>query len=848
MAVATVDIQVNSQGAVSSIRNVNAAASQLENQINNTNRSVKQLETAFAGLGVAIAGMNALNIAKDFFATANAADTVQRRIKLVSQGLDDYRVVLQTAKDAANKFGLSQTQASQAIADIYTRLRPVGFSLSAINAIYEGFNTSVKLSGVSASAASIAFMQLSQGLGSGTLQGDELRSVLEQMPSIAQAIAKELNINVGNIKQFGSEGKITADVIVRALDRVRTEGAEKLAQALDTPQQRIVNLQNAFEEFKVVVASSVAPTVVGAIELITDAIERATTFVDNLKTGFGLLASAFSGIGSGIGSINSALDGTIGKFAALGQSKGLMMLLNFLTLGGAGALSQIAGAGAKKNASKPFAAPIGPEMPVRLAMVGMDFGGGAGKEGKRKGKSAEERAAEKAAREAARLREETQKQLDSASRLSDLAEANLEIQVSSNAEERLKSEFDKASIERRMRFIDLQKEAKSEQERELLASAQLSEILIANNQYAKDRKTLLEQQLKPLQDIITANKTKLEDDKAYQRLIAEGINPEIAKQYVEIDRAGKALQESLQPSIDLAKAAVLEAEARGMSANEVERLKKKLEEVQKLPGKIVEEAKGTIVPEKPKSFQEGVTGERDKIKKELDELTKASNLVAFGAKTIGDSFATSFKGIISGSMGAKEALSSFFKGIADAFLDMAAQIIAKWITLTILNSVLALFPGGSKGGVNGGGAGFDMGSLNNVGMGTFNPANRFAEGGFVTGPTSAIIGEGGQPEYVIPASKMQSAMSRYSRGARGEGVIAGSGNGAEGDGGGAVTAGPMVVDVRYSVERINDVEYVTASAFQAGMRQAAQQGAAQGEQRTLRKLQMSSSTRRRIGV
>jgi hypothetical protein len=55
-----------------------------------------------------------------------------------------------------------------------------------------------------------------------------------------------------------------------------------------------------------------------------------------------------------------------------------------------------------------------------------------------------------------------------------------------------------------------------------------------------------------------------------------------------------------------------------------------------------------------------------------------------------------------------------------------------------------------------------------------------AQGGFVTGPTSAIIGEGGESEYVIPSSKMNAAMSRYSRGARGEGVIAGSGGGTEG--------------------------------------------------------------------
>jgi tape measure domain-containing protein len=387
VAVATVDIQVNSQGAVNSIRNVNNAAQRLENQVEGTTRSVKQLETAFAGLGVAVAGMNALNIAKDFFATANAADAAQRRIKMVSTGLDDYRLVMQTARNASAKFGLSQTEAANAVADIYTRLRPVGFGLSEINAIYEGFNTAVKLSSVEAGAASAAFMQLSQGLGSGTLQGDELRSVLEQMPSIAQAIAKEMNVTVGSIKKLGSEGKITSEVMVRALDSIRTEGAEKLTVAMDTPQQKIVALGNAMEDFKVAVASDVAPVVIGAIGQITVAIQNATQFVTDLRTGFGLLAGAFSGVASGISGINTALSGTIGKFAALGQSKGLMMLLNFMTLGGANALGSLAGAGAKKNANKPFAAPIGPEMPIRLSMQGLNLGGGAaGKAGRAGGR------------------------------------------------------------------------------------------------------------------------------------------------------------------------------------------------------------------------------------------------------------------------------------------------------------------------------------------------------------------------------------------------------------------------------------------------------------------------------
>lgn len=122
----------------------------------------------------------------------------------------------------------------------------------------------------------------------------------------------------------------------------------------------------------------------------------------------------------------------------------------------------------------------------------------------------------------------------------------------------------------------------------------------------------------------------------------------------------------------------------------------------------------------------------------------------------------------------------------------------------------------------------------------------FADGGMVTRPTMGLVGEGGEAEYIIPASKMRGAMNRYAAGARGSAVIpAGDG----GDGGTAtMVAAPGAIDVRYTVERINSVDYVTADQFQQGMQQAAQQGAAQGEQRTLRRLQMSTSTRKRLGM
>ena len=126
------------------------------------------------------------------------------------------------------------------------------------------------------------------------------------------------------------------------------------------------------------------------------------------------------------------------------------------------------------------------------------------------------------------------------------------------------------------------------------------------------------------------------------------------------------------------------------------------------------------------------------------------------ANAVGTAFSTSFKGIIDGSMTAREALAGFFQSVADAFLDMAAQIIAKWIQMTILNTILSIFPGGAKAP----GSGFDMGSINKTGLTTFNSGNGFpglvtgsppglATGGPAMANTPYIVGEKG-PELFMP--------------------------------------------------------------------------------------------------
>jgi lambda family phage tail tape measure protein len=156
---------------------------------------------------------------------------------------------------------------------------------------------------------------------------------------------------------------------------------------------------------------------------------------------------------------------------------------------------------------------------------------------------------------------------------------------------------------------------------------------------------------------------------------------------------------------------------------------------------------------------------------ELLVLTDVGTQVTSVAASIGDAFSTSFKGVISGSMSAREALAGFFRSVADHFLDMAAKIIAKMIQMAILNAIVKVLPGGSFLSAAGFGGSFDAGIPSLEGIpdysGAFakgdtfaNGIAKFSRGGVVYDPTmfkfaqggamrTGVMGEAG-PEAIMP--------------------------------------------------------------------------------------------------
>jgi len=185
-------------------------------------------------------------------------------------------------------------------------------------------------------------------------------------------------------------------------------------------------------------------------------------------------------------------------------------------------------------------------------------------------------------------------------------------------------------------------------------------------------------------------------------------------------------------------------------------------EIAKLRGQnIYSEKQLQEIQERKKKLAAPVLGadlirqEAGQIKDDLKKLTDIGTQVVGAARAIGDAFSNSFKGVISGAMTAQEALASFFQNIADYFLDMAAQIIAKWIQLTILNAVLSLFPGGGGGGTSSNGM-FGAGAPTETfaGGGIFSGAGPYkfpgkAAGGPVSAGSPYVVGEKG-PELFVP--------------------------------------------------------------------------------------------------
>ncbi|BBR53848.1 MULTISPECIES: tape measure protein [Pseudomonas] len=271
----SVDPAMRKAGA--SIDDVGRRASTSGGRIQAFGRQAEGLVSSISGLAAPLAA--AFSAAK-IAAAAEQYTNLTNRVRLVTEGAEQLAYAQQSVYEIAQ----NARQPLEATAQVYQRIaqngRQLGLSFADVASVTETVAKTVALSGASAQAADAAMVQFGQALASGTLRGDELNSILEQTPALAQAIARGLGVTIGQLRSLGSEGKLTSAAIVKALQDQK-EQVDELSSSLN------ITVSQALTAFN----NSLVATV-GRLDEATGASSR-------LATGIAALARAMDGFNSG---------------------------------------------------------------------------------------------------------------------------------------------------------------------------------------------------------------------------------------------------------------------------------------------------------------------------------------------------------------------------------------------------------------------------------------------------------------------------------------------------------------------------------------------------------------------
>ena len=286
MAESVVTLRVDASGATRALQGV-------QNRTNALQKSFGGLKAAIGGVGISLLARQAVRTSINF-------DKLNLRLGLLTKATGDFSAAQKIATDGQKLFGLSATEALEGVTNITARLKPLGVSLEDIRTTFIGFNTAAKLGGANAQEASNAFRQLAQALGSGRLAGDEFRSVSEQIPLILKPLADELDVDVGKLKELAAQGKLTSDVVIRALRQLGKQGGEDLKAILDNdPTQVFKNLSNEAENLSRAVGEQLTPAILPVIKALTELTKASVEFVNSpiAKTAAIFAAIAFAAKG-----------------------------------------------------------------------------------------------------------------------------------------------------------------------------------------------------------------------------------------------------------------------------------------------------------------------------------------------------------------------------------------------------------------------------------------------------------------------------------------------------------------------------------------------------------------------
>ncbi|HHU4158133.1 TPA: tape measure protein [Haemophilus influenzae] len=258
----------------------------IEKAANTINKTTSR--TFWAGI-VSSGGSYLSSGISDVIKHADSYTELQNRIRLVTNS----QTAMVAATESVFDISLKTNQAVGATAQIYQRFAQnadrLNLSQLQVSELTETVAKSVAISGASAGAAEAALMQFGQALGSAELRGDELNSVIEQTPGLADAIAKGLGTTTGELKNLAKAGKLDIHTVIQALVKARDTVDNDFNKRVKTLSMSFTNLETSITKF-----SGEANSALGVTQKLATGVDFVSDHLQELIIGLGSLTAALA--------------------------------------------------------------------------------------------------------------------------------------------------------------------------------------------------------------------------------------------------------------------------------------------------------------------------------------------------------------------------------------------------------------------------------------------------------------------------------------------------------------------------------------------------------------------------
>jgi tape measure domain-containing protein len=220
---------------------LSASVGRIEKTTSNATQTLASLAGSVTAAFAAFGAINSINRASDSFTN------LENRIALVV-GRTKELVVVQSQLLALSVRTRSSLEGTVTVFTKFgSALKNTNTSTKQLLQATENVQKAVTISGTAGESARAALIQLGQGLASGQLRGEELNSVLEQTPRIAQAIADGLGASIGELRKLAEEGRLTSDVVFKALLSQTEKLNSEFALLAPTFEQASIRLRTSVD-------------------------------------------------------------------------------------------------------------------------------------------------------------------------------------------------------------------------------------------------------------------------------------------------------------------------------------------------------------------------------------------------------------------------------------------------------------------------------------------------------------------------------------------------------------------------------------------------------------------------